>query len=576
MKFLCKQLNNKFLALFLLAVAILLFMHWQLAMTVEFEYPFKVDAILSNVFSCFIDVTFFFVLSLLLTKGRVKGSLMLTFVLTAILSFCNVLYSRFFGHYLPNLAVTQLGNLNDGDVIRSILTGFRWQDVCYILIAVLFGWIYRCYDRQSLKTRYIRTLGWLWAAILAVVVSFMLLIGLGHDTSFEITWHRFFPFREQYNMAPNEKLFRSGFVRRAVVCYEDFFQKDLDLDGEQIKEIECEYSNLLERVTMPTVKDERNLIFIIVESYLSVTSDLKVDGKEITPFLNSLRHDSTVYYNGHLTSNINMGESSDGQFIYMSGLLPLKSEITVNLIKGKMVQGLPKVLARQGIIKQSHMIAPTSPTFWEQDTMNEIYGIEKMYSKFDYPKALHGNEDLNDEQIFDMASKIDTQTKEPFFSMVITMSMHCPYDKSVEHGFALSNQKMTPEYRNYLMDCHYTDQQLEKYIDVLKKNGIYDKSVIVIAADHHAHPSMFDMEEGDISQELPLYVINGGIDTSEAWTGPCNQLDVYTTLLDMFGVKTKWHGLGHTLLKSDYINSVSDNTQRLSDWIVRGNYFKDR
>ena len=63
---------------------------------------------------------------------------------------------------------------------------------------------------------------------------------------------------------------------------------------------------------------------------------------------------------------------------------------------------------------------------------------------------------------------------------------------------------------------------------------------------------------------------------SEAWTGPCNQLDVYTTLLDMFGVKTKWHGLGHTLLKSDYINSVSDNTQRLSDWIVRGNYFKDR
>jgi lipoteichoic acid synthase len=146
----------------------------------------------------------------------------------------------------------------------------------------------------------------------------------------------------------------------------------------------------------------------------------------------------------------------------------------------------------------------------------------------------------------------------------------------VEHGFALSNQKMTPEYRNYLMDCHYTDQQLEKYIDVLKKNGIYDKSVIVIAADHHAHPSMFDMEEGDISQELPLYVINGGIDMSEAWTGPCNQLDVYTTLLDMFGVKTKWHGLGHTLLKSDYINSVSDNTQRLSDWIVRGNYFKDR
>ena len=97
----------------------------------------------------------------------------------------------------------------------------------------------------------------------------------------------------------------------------------------------------------------------------------------------------------------------------------------------------------------------------------------------------------------------------------------------------------------------------------------------MIAADHHAHPSMFDMKEGDISQELPLYIINGGIYMSKAWTGPCNQLDVYTTLLDMFGVNARWHGLGHTLLKSDYTSSVSDNAQRLSDWIIRGNYFKD-
>ena len=32
--------------------------------------------------------------------------------------------------------------------------------------------------------------------------------------------------------------------------------------------------------------------------------------------------------------------------------------------------------------------------------MNERYGIEKMYSKFDYDKNMSGNEDLDDEQIF--------------------------------------------------------------------------------------------------------------------------------------------------------------------------------
>ena len=125
--------NTRFLLLFGLAVVNLLFMHGQMAMTVEYEYPFKVDAILSNVFSCLIDATFFFLLSMLLTWGRVKGALLLTFVLTALLSFCNVLYSRFFGHYLPNLAFLQVGNLYDNDVMGSALTGFRWQDLFYIL-----------------------------------------------------------------------------------------------------------------------------------------------------------------------------------------------------------------------------------------------------------------------------------------------------------------------------------------------------------------------------------------------------------------------------------------------------------
>lgn len=61
-------------------------------------------------------------------EGQEKGALLLTFVLTASLSFCNVLYSRFFDHYLPNLAILEIGNMNDSDVIGSTLTGFRWMD----------------------------------------------------------------------------------------------------------------------------------------------------------------------------------------------------------------------------------------------------------------------------------------------------------------------------------------------------------------------------------------------------------------------------------------------------------------
>ena len=151
--------------------------------------------------------------------------------------------------------------------------------------------------------------------------------------------------------------------------------------------------------------------------------------------------------------------------------------------------------------------------------------------------------------------------------------MHHPYDKCEEHGFTLSDKKLTTEYRNYLINCHYMDQQLEKYIAALRKSGVYDRSVIVITADHHAHYSVLNMEEGEISEELPLYIISGGIDAKEAWTGACNQLDVFTTLLDLFGLKPAWRGFGHTLLKKDYHNSVSEQVQTFSEWMIRSDYF---
>ena len=172
--------NRKFLLLFGLSVVNLLSMHGQMVLTVEYEYPFKVDAIMSNVFSCLIDATSFFLLSMLLMRGRVKRALLMTFILTALLSFCNVLYSRFFGYYLPNLVILQVGNLNDSDVIDSTLTGFRWHDLFYIFWAILFGWLYKRYNKEDLKRLWLKTIGLLWGTMLAGVLISILMLDLLH------------------------------------------------------------------------------------------------------------------------------------------------------------------------------------------------------------------------------------------------------------------------------------------------------------------------------------------------------------------------------------------------------------
>jgi lipoteichoic acid synthase len=103
-------------------------------------------------------------------------------------------------------------------------------------------------------------------------------------------------------------------------------------------------------------------------------------------------------------------------------------------------------------------------------------------------------------------------------------------------------------------------------------NNLYDNSLIIITADHHVHSTNFGI---DITNELPLYIINGNIDNHIAWHGKCNQLDIYTTLLDLLNIETKWYGLGHSLLSPHYENSLNNMKWDISDQIIQSDFFKN-
>ena len=269
--------------------------------------------------------------------------------------------------------------------------------------------------------------------------------------------------------------------------------------------------------------------------------------------------------------NTRYGESSDGQLIYMTGLLPLQTVISVEQAKNCKLYALPMMLKEQGYINDSHIVVPTSSTFWMQDEMCKVYGIDKIYSKKDIDPTLDANQNVTDGEIFDFAASVADKAKRPFFSLVLTINMHGPYNNFIEHGFKLNSEQLPDRFRNYLTTCHYFDKQLEHYVNRLKEAGLYGNSIIVIASDHEAHPYALGME-GAVSTELPLYIINGDITPGQAWTGECHQLDVFTTLADLLGL-VGWRGLGHTLLQSDYSNSVTDAKKDISEWIIKSDFF---
>lgn len=578
MKSLLKALTGtvgKTALLLCFSIVNLLFMHYYVFLNHYIEDVIMSYAYGVNLMAVLFDVSILLLLFLLLSWGRLKLSLLLTYVVTLLWSFVNVFYVRFFNQYLALSTISQAGSLTDQAVVNSMMAGFQWTDLYFLLSLAVFLPLYWRIGRMSLDRSLL---------LMLVGVPFVSLIGTflvyttyhfmksetrGNTALYKSRIKGFYMGRAR-NSFPNMTRFHVGSVR--VACGEVYdLLHTVTLTEAQRAAIATEAADLSQRVTNHAVDPEiKNVVFIVLESFLSAPIDLKVDGKEITPFLNSLKQAEGTYYNGHMWPNITIGESGDGQFIYLTGLLPLRDKLTVGEANHSTLPAFPKLLKAQWGIKYTDIVMPSPPMVWLQEQMNPIYGLDHMYCNRD----VLGNvvDYLNDEQIFTLAMKSPFYQHQPFFTLVLSYSTHQPYRDPIDDSLTLTDASLSKTYKNYLIACHYADVWLQKYFDFLKQQGVYDNSLIVITADHHAHLDAFGM--GDkVTKELPLFIVNGRVDMEQAWTGAMNQLDVYTTLLDVMGVKSGWHGLGHTVLTKDYQNSVTERTWELSEMIIKGKYF---
>lgn len=580
----CEQIaqrveRNKWL---LLAIACIfsnvLFMHYYIFATCRLEYPLSAFYFFYNLFGCAFDVSVVYALCYLLSGMRLRASLVTTYILLLVWSFCNVMYSRFFGQYLSWSAICQAGNLGDGLVTQSVLTGFRWADLWFVANVPLF---YAC-ARRITKRKMSRsfTIGYvtlsLSVLVLGLSVQFVDCWRKSHAIS--LSFYRHTVDNAHLNLSrlstePKVTQFVRGSIRGIMFKVVHDMFVDTHLTDNQRDEIRAYYTDYSERdVYAGEAPEYKNVIFIVVESLLAEVSDLKVDGKEITPCLNNLKRLPGTVYNGKLHPNITVGQSSDGQFIYMTGLLPLRDEVTVSKASSCVFPALPKQISQLGSVNHSRMVIPTDATMWVQDRMCEAYGFDKLVSRPDVDPSGE-KEDLNDADVFRAASQFD-KTDSLLFSTILTVSMHIPYDTPVDPSFTLSDASLPSRYKNYLIACHYMDAQLQTYLNNLKQSGVYDECLIVIVADHHPQLDLIDME-GKLDDYIPLYIVNSGLSNEEYWKGECNQLDVYTTLLDLLEINNDWRGLGYSLLTNSYHNSVSEKAWELSDWIIKGDYFRN-
>jgi lipoteichoic acid synthase len=558
-------LNTKELQIVTLCIFNLLYMHYAIFSSEAMEFELDPHSFFDNFWGVLFDIFVLISLFYLLTLGRIRTCLILTFFATLIWSFCNLLYFRFFLHYLSLDAIGQAGAMREGFMLKATIHKLSWSDLLYIIEIIIFIKI----NKDTQKTQ-IHHLISKYALLLLILLIFCFGIRFSQFTNcirfYLPTLAKLYYSSSLYVCAPNSTTFRRGCTRILAIEFINKMSKPIELSPEQTKMIKDATAHSKETMSKLGKNKGKNMIFILIESYMSFTSDFIVEGQEVTPNLNKLRHDKNVYFNGHMTPNISIGESSDGQFIYMTGILPLKTSLTISSIKESILPGLPRQTSK--LYKESRMIIPTSPHIWNQQEMSNLYGFNKLYSSYDYNDGSIST--LNDFEVFELAKQIDRKSPKPFFSIVLTMSMHYPYKKEIDSTFAIKTESLPQELRYYLNACHYTDRTIGSYLAHLKEIGLYDNTIIIITSDHHVHTANFGEYK---SNEIPVYIINGDVNSTSGWQGPCNQLDLYTTLLDMLDIDSKWSGLGHSLYSKSYQNSVCDDKWEISEWIIRSNYF---
>ena len=561
-----------------IAVANLLVMHYTLFSSCNVERQLDDLVYLDNFLIVVGEVLMLNLILMFITKGRLRSSTFITAIITLIWAFCNVVYSRFFLQYISVSAICESSNLLDPFVMKCLIDGIRIEDIYYVLSA-LFSFF--CYKKANDSLNLRKT-------AVGVIIAMAIIVGI--DAASHITYCLFSPskryvsymmhrlYTEQlssqcYYAQPVYANFQRGSMRTLACHLVENITGAQDLNKEQREILKKEIAAMRKYQSYCDKPVEvKNVIFILVESLMSFAIDMKIDGEEVMPFLNSLSKDSTIFYNGKMTANITLGESSDGQFIYMTGLLPLRSSITVTEAKKHPFPALPKQLEKYKDM-QTRMIIPTAPSMWSQDIMCERYGVKKLISTSDYMRP-HGVY-LKDEEIFTIADSIDGISNSPFFSMVLTFSMHQPYVSRIDGTFDKENPSLSSSLNNYLNACHYTDRMLHNYFDKLKGNGLYDNSLIVIASDHHVGESALTLPESITERLLPFFIINGGVDMRNTWNGACNQIDVLPTVLDVLGLKTGWRGLGKSLLSTDYHNSLTEDKWMFSEWMIRGGFLNN-
>jgi len=290
---------------------------------------------------------------------------------------------------------------------------------------------------------------------------------------------------------------------------------------------------------------DRNVIIIQVEALQGFAINRYYNGQEITPNLNRLIKEDTLYFDSYY-HHIAKGGTSDAEFTTLNSMYPSSDVPSYTKYAEKKLMGLPKILQNRGY--STLAFHGFQPEFWNRASMYPTLGFDKYVNSSELKKDEVIGWGVSDKSFFKQVAGYLSRTKEPALAFAVTLSNHYPYNLPDRYKLLKLPNKQSTFIERYMQSINYTDASIGVFINELKKKGLYDNAIIAIYGDHHAisnrNPRLMEQmskllgyryDEEEMAN-IPLIVHIPHSNVTETVSTVGGQLDFMPTMLNLLGI----------------------------------------
>ena len=290
-----------------------------------------------------------------------------------------------------------------------------------------------------------------------------------------------------------------------------------------------------------------NVVLVILESYTADVIETLGGEKGITPYFSKLTQEGMLFENIYST-----GDRTDKGIVAVLSGYPAQScsSIIKEPSKFEKLPSLASVFKNNGYTTSVYYGGESEfanfKAYWKYSGYNTIIDEEQFDE--DDKNSKWG---AHDHVVFEKVIKDLNSQQTPFFTTVLTLSCHEPFETPIKTPFDQAVEKESDKDKKqanlFRKAAYYTDWSIQKFMESAKKQSWFNNTLFLFVADHgNRLPKLYSDSRQTEKYRIPLLLYGNPI--SKAYLKKRNskigsQTDIATTLLGQLNMdysKFKW------------------------------------